>query len=219
MDRIVPGAHLVEISQRYYAGLELAVDLVPNRTMDLGEIRLALGTRIRGRVVDPNGKGIADAFISCAPPGVVLAPGNIYSRTYTRTRADGSFQFIWMGAGPSLLRCVSSASSVVHTWAPAVVEVDVPQGGQDDIELKLVAGTATRVQFIGADVERIEYGVRTPSGLPLLREFSDVIGADLWLVPGDYELIVLSDQRFAGRTWPFHVGAKATHVTIDLGDR
>lgn len=84
-----------------YAPFAQSVDVTPGRDTDLGEIQLAAGVRLAGRVLDDRGRPVPGAKIVRPTPrgsGLIRLGGS--GETAAETDADGRFEILRQAVGP-----------------------------------------------------------------------------------------------------------------------
>ncbi|MHC4853056.1 MAG: carboxypeptidase regulatory-like domain-containing protein [Planctomycetota bacterium] len=119
-DNIPAGRYLFILHCRGYEPYqhEGFLELPARVEKDLGEIKLKPGAKMRGRVVDPDGKPIADARVLLGAETFLYLPR---ARNDYRTDADGFFEV--GGVGPDSPELVVAAAG----YAPATIAIRVPQ--------------------------------------------------------------------------------------------
>jgi hypothetical protein len=119
-DNVPAGSYLLTIycrghePYRHPGLLELPARVVK----DLGEIRLQPGATMRGRVVDPKDRPIADARVLLGEEAHLYLR---HARNHYHTDGEGLFEVA--GVGPDNLQLVVAAQG----YAPATIKIRIPQ--------------------------------------------------------------------------------------------
>jgi len=120
---------------------------LPGSERDLGDLVLDASAILSGRVVDPNGRGVAGARIArVSGTGPVLAFGGERGATVARTDALGSFRVDQLAAGPWRL-LVTHADHPDHLETG---ETDRPGAEQSGLIFTLDAGSEIQGRVVGA---------------------------------------------------------------------
>ncbi|MEM9379573.1 MAG: carboxypeptidase-like regulatory domain-containing protein [Planctomycetota bacterium] len=147
----------IEVGLDGYAPYERDAEVAAEGTTDVGDLRLAEGVRIAGRVLDPNGRGVPKARIVAQPKregGIVFYGGPLDA--LATTDESGRFEIRRQAAGPYELIAVHDEHPpqpfsgrterpgeaveglVVTLRAGATIEgvvVDLPAGGADGLRV------------------------------------------------------------------------------------
>lgn len=138
LEAVDPGTYRVTARSRGYAAAEIYPVAVGEnaRGGDL-EFTLQRGWMIRGRLVDPEGRGVPGALVVVAPPGMAES-----SYLPAQTDASGSFRVTAATDGPV------SVAAIATLFAPAVqTEVYPPANGTpSEIVLQATVGGTLRVR-------------------------------------------------------------------------
>jgi hypothetical protein len=121
---LAPGRHPIAVGGAGIARAVREVVDLTSRSEAFVEIRIDRGLTIRGRVVDPDGNGVASARVSASLPRRRAALGSV------ETDADGSFALGGLPAGRYLL--VAEAKGYTPERLARLVEP-----GSDGIEIRL----------------------------------------------------------------------------------
>lgn len=204
---LAPGWWGITAQAQGYARRERWVHLDPGERADLGTIALVREARLRGRVTDGDGHGIAVPLV-VLPSRADASPREYESRTSNGSAVDGSFEF--GGVESNALRLV--AADPERAWT--AIDVDARLGAVDGIELVVERGHPV--------------WLRPPSGrrAPFQALVADGLGRVLgptWIAPvggvvlrlatGDYELRFVEDDAVVARQ-RFRVEGERT--TVDL---
>ncbi len=133
LEDVPPGRYIVRISHDRYAKREVAdQEVLENATTDVGRVQLDTAGRIRGRVLDADGKPVRMVLVSCR------AAARADAEPERQPAMTGSFTFAGLAAGRYLLQAQPLGGGGSQ-FGPEV-EVDV-EGGKTkgDIELRLPA--------------------------------------------------------------------------------
>ena len=107
----------------------------PSEAEELGDLVLAKGSPLAGKVVGPNGTPIAGARVTLTPRGALGAASDLVSAPRTATTApDGTFRFEAGGAAANEI--------VVEAAGLATQRVDAPKGGALRAPIVLAPGAA-----------------------------------------------------------------------------
>ena len=95
------GRHDLTVGADRYAPFEQSVDLIPGRDTDVGEVQLAPGVRIVGRVLDDRGRPVEGARITrpMKRSGGLIRIGSSGALA-AETDADGRFEILRQAIGP-----------------------------------------------------------------------------------------------------------------------
>jgi hypothetical protein len=131
LEAIEPGTYRVTARARGFAGGEAyPVAVVENEPDPDLELKLERGWTMKGRLLDPNGRGVGGALVVVAPPGAAES-----GYLPTQTDASGAFRIT---APPDVPVNVAAIST---RFAPAVqAGIEMPADG-DAAEVVLHAGT------------------------------------------------------------------------------
>ncbi|MEM9798864.1 MAG: carboxypeptidase-like regulatory domain-containing protein [Planctomycetota bacterium] len=107
------GSVQVTVGLDGYAPFEQRIELAEEAREDVGDLRLAEGVRLRGRVVDSQGQGVSGARITRQPEadGLVIISGGVDEEPTAVTDDNGTFEIARQGVG-------SFAFDVVHSAHP-----------------------------------------------------------------------------------------------------
>lgn len=135
---LAPGIYLL---RAYHPDFEVATEEVELEPQDVRRERIRLGPRIerpsiRGRVMDPNGRGVGGAGIRIWKPDAWM--------TTEPSSPDGSFRVRVPGPGTYELTAIHGA----HGQSPAT-EVEVAAVDVDGVVLELAAGARVHGRIIG----------------------------------------------------------------------
>lgn len=172
-----------------YPGL---LDLPPRVVKDLGEIELKPGARMRGRVVDPRGKPVADARVILGNETHLYLPR---ARNHYHTDGDGLFEV--GGVGPDNPRLVVAADG----YAPAAIDIRVPKDllAKEPRRIQLTRGATieAHVQDRLGDPQRFRLVVLATGRTEVAREHTDEHGVARFthLQAGLYRLQIRGDLR------------------------
>lgn len=90
--------------------------LEPGAVEDLGDVAMERGTKFRGRIVDPSGRGQAEMTLSLSLSGAAKAPASPRPFYSVRTGADGGFtREPLLSAGRYTVRIPEGATSIEPT--------------------------------------------------------------------------------------------------------
>ena len=138
LDAIDPGTYRVTARARGYAAAEAYPVAVREHEPDPDlELSMERGWILRGRVLDPAGKGVGGALIVVAPPGAAES-----GFLPTQTDAAGAFRITAPSDGPVNVAAISPR------FAPAVqtgIEMP-PDGRQGEVLLNVGPGGTLRVR-------------------------------------------------------------------------
>ncbi len=114
------------------AGMVLTPPLQGKMCLDLGVLRLPLGTRLAGKVRSPGGKGISGAQVSLLPPPGSPGPSDLLERKVS-TAPDGSFLFLGVAKGRYVLQARFPGRAGVRRplrvgAAPLELDLPLPRG-------------------------------------------------------------------------------------------
>ncbi|MHC5009508.1 MAG: carboxypeptidase regulatory-like domain-containing protein [Planctomycetota bacterium] len=130
-----PGSYQVRVSGTGFAGLLTApFDLEGEAIVDLGNLRLAPGAAVQGRVVDDAGTPIEDVTISLED----RAGRPVFLFSLVTTGSDGRYRVAGLEAGAYVIRFE------VDGYAPASRDVDVGAGGAT-VDVALARGGTVEV--------------------------------------------------------------------------
>lgn len=180
----------IEVWSEGHAPVVVERELAAGRSHDLGEILLERGARLRGVVVGPDGRPVADARVLLGEEADFEA-----FEPATRSGAEGAFELT--GVSDRSSRLVVRAAG----FAPQAVELTLPR----DL---LAARPLTITLQAGAAIEAIvERGAARAAGFVQVRRDGrflanveiDEAGVAVIanLPPGRYELALLGDERSA----------------------
>jgi len=175
------------------------------RVQDLGAVSLAAGVTLSGRVVDPNGHGIAGAHVLATPdaPRNAFDPASQGRQARGRTREDGTFLLAGLAPGPYAVRLMALEGAAVprSVLARGVPEarVDAPANG---IEL-LARATLVRLRIEHPDSPGAEVALLPGDGTSYFLEPGGRL--PLWLAPGTRYRCALRVAGFEERILPFDV--------------
>ena len=115
-------------------GMLLTPPLQGKKSLELGEVRLPLGTRLSGRIRTPEGKGVSPARVELLPSPGNPVPGDLLARE-TPTAPDGSFLFLGVGKGIYILRARAPGRAGVRKTLrvgafPETLDLTLPEGLQ-----------------------------------------------------------------------------------------
>lgn len=96
-------------------------ELAPERTLAGVELRLYEANTLRGRVVDPEGKPVAGAYVlgtkDLAPPGIAAIE--------TRSEDDGRFELRGVPIGDCVVRAFAPGFALREFWLSAYADADL----------------------------------------------------------------------------------------------
>lgn len=177
--------------------------LARGERLDLGEVALKDGGALAGRVVDPDGAGIAGAAVALRPEGRPGFGGFDSPRALTDARGE----FRMEGLAPGIYALDASASG----FAPAEQARATIEAGVDPAEavLRLREGRVVRGQVVDRDrrpVAGAEIFVRSNArGGPLVIEFGGAPGG-----AQEADAVSGADGRFTLRGLPDDTAARLT---------
>ena len=200
LENVVPGLRTAWTRAAGRADVRLAVRVPAGERIDLGTVALYPVARMRGRLVDVDGRGVS-GIIDTIPTRLLARPRALESVSIERSAADGTFSLEQCEAGP--VRIVAYGEALAAT----AIEVDASSGGLDGIEIQLVPGTPVELRAPkGNDEVAVE--VVDVAGRPLRA----LIVHPSWptrirLASGSYTLHVIRDDRVV-RSEVLEVGRK-----------
>lgn len=203
-----PGMHELSVSARGYAAVHWSERVPAGERVDLGRVELFPTARVRGRVVDADGRGVA-AEIRVVAVRHAARAGRQGPLVERRSTSDGAFDERFdVEAGPLFVLARHPES------APAVVRVDASAGDVEGAEIRLVAGTPVTLRPPVDAVFPLVVDVRDARGRP-------VHGVPIYtpdpvrirLAPGEYALNAIQDDGVE-RTRALTVGAEAQSVEV-----
>jgi RNA polymerase sigma factor (sigma-70 family) len=201
IEKLVPGMRSVTARAPQFAGWERWVRVPPGGSLDLGTIELAPAATVRGRIVDPDGRGIGArvnvfsqrAFASSCAPVI---------RRNDSSAADGAFSLASVESGS--LRIVAQHDD----FALTALDVDATNGALDGIELRLEKGTPIELHVARGAWTGVECVIHDASGRPLaMASAYPMFIRRLRLKPGHYELGVIDGDSIVRRE-PLEVGTE-----------
>ena len=140
LEGIDPGTYRVTARARGYAADDAYPVVVPENQPDtVVDLNLQRGWIMRGRLVDPQGGGVAGALVVVAPLGAAES-GYLPSQT----DGTGAFRITAPADSPVSVAAISSL------FAPAV-ETDIepsPEGGAPEVVLHASAGGTLRIRVV-----------------------------------------------------------------------
>ena len=146
------------------------VELAAGETVDLGEVELAPGAPLSGRVVDSDGRPVAGAWASAWAEGRTFAPLPTSSRNPVQTGEDGSFELPGLPVDEPLRLVVTHQDHLRKEIDGVVLPLDEPLV----VELRRGSRVFGRVlgprsepivgAIVGASVEVRVAGGRRPAG-------------------------------------------------------
>jgi len=207
LERLTPGVRSLSVFAEGFAAESRAVRIEPGETLQLGDVELRHVARLRGRVVDSDGRGVRAQLHWIALDRGVLAQSPARRLRY-ETNALGAFEIDGIGAVRGRLVALSDG------YAIGALDLDARSGALEDIELHLERGVEV--------VARCRIGARSVSallcdaeGTPLLDTSVHPSLPRVWtLRPGRYLLRYVSDVDF-GSSQAFDVGS--IPLALDLG--
>jgi len=184
-DALGPGIWSVEARASGRAARRSTVSLEPGEELDLGEVVLEEGERIRGRIVDASGAGVRAHFslveLDAFDPGLPASLSGLYV-----SAEDGTFETPLLG--PGLYAVVVNAAPSGLAAAVAGVTDRAP----DAVVIELRPGTEVTLEPVYGAHEQRWVHLLDADGVPL---FSDRVQGGsatpprAWLAPGRYTLV------------------------------
>lgn len=192
------------------------------QTLDLGDIELPRGQRIRGRVVDASGAAVADATVSIGLPNMsstmVEAPIVRAQRGESETRTDAAGRYVFEGAAPITTGMMTTQIWATHQGRGTSAMVPVP-AGDATIDLQLLASGA-----IDGEVTHFDGGMDAVTAFGPSGDAHDgrvLPGGDFSienLPAGDYTVLLprMPEMPTAPPVTAHVVAGQRTHVTLAL---
>lgn len=208
LERLTPGLRTLGVVASGFADVGGFVSIEPGQVVELGTLELTRPALISGLVFTKDGTPVT-AQLRWLALDRLHSPRDADIRADIETRADGSFEFDWLGA--ERLRLVAIADG----WAITALDVDARSGAAAGLEIELERGTRVVVRtrpgvYRGSDVLLCD-----AQGLPLLFDMVHASHPGGWsLRPGRYELRRIADERVLGTQW-FDVGTEALTVELE----
>jgi hypothetical protein len=181
-----------------------------DKTTDLGDVVLEAGLELVGRVEDPAGRPVAEAWVFGGEPlNGFWCPGS----KFTQTGADGAFRLANLAAHEQPVMVESME------FAPAVLRV-TPREGAPPTVVRLGPGEVVRVTaldregkaFVGAPVDFLPDGGSADLCILRARAKTDADGAcALRVAAGTWRFVVL-DPKVVGEVVAEVVAGKETSV-------
>jgi len=180
------------VAAGYRIGVAYPVEL-SGATVDSVDFRLERGHELRGRVIDPQGRGIAGAYVLAAPAGA----GDPLNAASAETDINGAFRMTAPADG------LLDLTALAPGWAPAH-RASVDSAGESDIVLQVGRGGSL-------DLRVVDASGRPRSGIYLsVSPVPGYVGSDLGrllrpvpptdsdgrtlsanLAPGTYNIVIL----------------------------
>ena len=215
-----PGRHTLEITPKGYARHRQVFEVARGAAIDLGTIALERETRIQGRCLDADGKGV-ETRLSLAS----LLPDGSQERERGRafsTDADGEFLFRGLRRGRYAIATYgddefSTPGRPFETsWVSGNVVVETFSGPVDDLEIRLIRPTQVSIQGPKQEWEALRFAVVDRNGLWLRRQrFYSATPKRLKLPPGPYVLEVTDAQGELLQRRPFSVGTEPVTLRVE----
>lgn len=207
----VPGRYDLVIEGHGHRPVE-----VPEGAAEVTADLLLGGRALAGRVVGPDGAGIADVAV-CAVPAGLAGDSHLaeIATAHAQTAADGTFR-LTLDDGDYFLTAWGSDPEGFGFAGP------LRAGRGDDVELRLGDGQI-RARVRGPDGSPPRFvlvAVVDPKGRTLHQEFGDGLAIPLrGLPPGTYDVVAAVPRHGWACARGVRVGAGATaDVSIDIGE-
>jgi protocatechuate 3,4-dioxygenase beta subunit len=163
LDGLAPGTYRVSGRANGYRSSEPVTVALAEGAQDAPiDLRLERGSALRGRVVDPGGRGLAGAMVLVAPSS---GPGGFASSATASTDFNGTFDLTAPSDGPMDITAIPAG------WAPARLTGVTPASSDDAPELVLHASLGGRIQLHvtaagGQPVAGVQVAIRPASPWP-----------------------------------------------------
>jgi hypothetical protein len=175
------------------------VRIPPGGKLDMGTIELRPAVRLRGSVVDVDGRAV-HAQIAASPVRALASPRAARPQMTNTSATSGSFVLDAIESGP--VRLVATHDD----FALAVIDVDATSGPIAEIEIRMEKGTPVTFRLPHASIDRVDLVIADASGRVLTSISAYAMSAPrLRLKPGTYELRYVVDDEIA-RTESLEVG-------------
>lgn len=219
IEGVAPGTYRLTATAPGYRVAEAYPVVVREGPTPPANFTLEPGRTLRGKVVDPQGRAVANAFVFAAPTGSAGA-----AAPAATTDINGTFSIAAPSDGPV------DVTAIAAGWAAARASAVSVSGDLEEppVVLAVTAGGRVRVQVLGAEGEPVaDVPVRVRADppfpgsemLPLLNPVP-VTGPDgvtvvLHLAPGGYEVALAGKPEASPVRVTVTEGAEAT-ATIRL---
>ncbi|HEX2253275.1 MAG TPA: carboxypeptidase-like regulatory domain-containing protein [Thermoanaerobaculia bacterium] len=208
LPELPPGAHRLTLAAPGFTVRDLAVELAPGETRDLGELALAPGVEVAGEVVDAGGAGpVAGVrLVALDPPGAVDAT----------TGADGAFGFAADPERPLELELTADG------YAATRVGLE-PEDLASGEPLRLTLGRAGYIRAVvwneelDAPCGGCSLSVQGPSDAGLFLADSRGEALSPPLASGHYD-VYLEEVSTEGSTITVHSGRTIRRATVRPGE-
>jgi protocatechuate 3,4-dioxygenase beta subunit len=153
VDALEPGAYNVTASATGFTSAErVGVEVGESGLTSSVDFRLEAGRVLRGRVVDPGGRGLGGAMVFVTQ----AATGESFSRP-AQTDVNGAFTATGPGEG------AVNVTAIAGGWAPAARTGIVPREGEE-IVIQVSLGGKIEVRVLGPEgqpVSGVQVGIRS----------------------------------------------------------
>ncbi|MBI5850861.1 MAG: carboxypeptidase regulatory-like domain-containing protein [Planctomycetes bacterium] len=163
LSALPPGRTTLRIDAESFARFERSVDVPIGEELDLGDLAIDAAALVRGRVVDPDGRGVARARVAPSRRGLADNPvlAAFTDDVHAVTATDGSFELVGLAPGRVELKArhgsyASAKSKRIELGAGQQVdgvEIVLSNGGAIAGQVVLAAGQDFRHWQIIATLE------------------------------------------------------------------
>jgi len=193
-DGLNPGTHRLQMMGKGYATQRLDVRVLPGQVNDLGDVPMAKGYWVAGRILDETGEGAKCSirFDPCEPDGRI-AP--IFDAIWTYpTKGDGTFRVA--GLAPGFHRLEVMGESGESKWAECVAVFDVRNGPIENARLTLTLGVPLVVDPDGKHGPGVRFAVIDENGVRVVsRLVTEPQPVRVSLAPGRYTIEFKSSRE------------------------
>ncbi len=207
-----PGLWGVSVTCEEYEHVQFRLSFAPGQVHDLGDVALERGTRLRGRILGPDGRGVDASFylieLGSFDPDVPLHLSGLRG-----TRDGGRFTLPPLGSGRHALVVAT------HRLAHQAITFDPSLDAGQELVIETREGTPVRfdTRYGKADLRVVH--ILDEAGVPVFS--SNVRGGfgsfeRLRLPPGVYELI--QSDGVGGRTSSEFLIEQGREVELVLGE-
>ncbi|MBM3977391.1 MAG: carboxypeptidase regulatory-like domain-containing protein [Planctomycetes bacterium] len=148
-----PGTNFVRVRAEGFAPVEKQVEVPIDAKHDVGDVRLALGAILAGRVVDDVGRGVPGADLHLVDADFEFGPFGFGNREpLAKADGDGNFRIAHLACGPWKIR-VGSEDHPDKTF-----EGNADRPGQEYANLRLELAPGTTIEGVALGVPAAHSG-------------------------------------------------------------